>query len=166
MRRAAGWPRLSSGARQTITAWAMNAALIATARERRLQVPIAAAGFANYQRPPFSISPEDGVQLNVTLRERLREKFDIDLFAELEMAGLLGLRDDQQKKIRSILEAKNSAVRGAVPNSQQTAILYITQLAMLAGTTGPRMLGICAKQFAPLTTFGRKTESRAWSKEW
>jgi hypothetical protein len=33
---------------------------------------VAAAGFANYQRPPFSISPEDGVQLNVTLRERLR----------------------------------------------------------------------------------------------
>ena len=33
---------------------------------------IAAAGFANYQRPPLSISPEDGVQLNVTLRDRLR----------------------------------------------------------------------------------------------
>jgi Tol biopolymer transport system component len=33
---------------------------------------IAAAGFANYQRPPFSISPEDGVQLNVTIRDRLR----------------------------------------------------------------------------------------------
>jgi hypothetical protein len=39
-----------------------------------LTVPnvIAAAGFANYQRPPLSVSPEDGVQLNVTLRERLR----------------------------------------------------------------------------------------------
>src|SRR5689334_16682795 len=33
---------------------------------------IAAAGFANYQRPPFSISPEDGVQLNLTVRDRLR----------------------------------------------------------------------------------------------
>jgi len=33
---------------------------------------IAAAGFANYQRPPFSISPEDGVQLNFTVRDRLR----------------------------------------------------------------------------------------------
>ncbi|MFI5229973.1 MAG: hypothetical protein ACHQWU_12950 [Gemmatimonadales bacterium] len=33
---------------------------------------LAAAGFANYQRPPFSISPEDGVQLNVTVRDRLR----------------------------------------------------------------------------------------------
>jgi hypothetical protein len=33
---------------------------------------IAGAGFANYQRPPFSISPEDGVQLNATVRERLR----------------------------------------------------------------------------------------------
>lgn len=30
------------------------------------------AGFANYQRPPFSISPEDGVQLNATVRDRLR----------------------------------------------------------------------------------------------
>jgi hypothetical protein len=33
---------------------------------------IAAAGFANYQRPSFSISPEDGVQLDVTVRDRLR----------------------------------------------------------------------------------------------
>ena len=33
---------------------------------------IAAAGYANYRRPPFSISPEDGVQLNVTVRDRLR----------------------------------------------------------------------------------------------
>jgi len=33
---------------------------------------IAGAGFANYQRPPFSISPEDGVQLNVTVRDRIR----------------------------------------------------------------------------------------------
>ena len=33
---------------------------------------IAAAGFANYQRPALSISPEDGIQANVTLRERLR----------------------------------------------------------------------------------------------
>jgi hypothetical protein len=33
---------------------------------------IAGAGFANYQRPPFSISPEDGVQLNTTIRDRLR----------------------------------------------------------------------------------------------
>ena len=32
---------------------------------------IAAAGFANYQRPPFSISPEDGIQLNATVRDRL-----------------------------------------------------------------------------------------------
>jgi hypothetical protein len=29
------------------------------------------AGFANYQRPPFSISPEDGVSLTVTVRDRL-----------------------------------------------------------------------------------------------
>ena len=33
---------------------------------------VAGAGFANYQRPPFSISPEDGVQLNVAVRDRLR----------------------------------------------------------------------------------------------
>lgn len=33
---------------------------------------IAGAGFANYQRPPFSISPEDGVQLNATVRDRLK----------------------------------------------------------------------------------------------
>lgn len=32
---------------------------------------IAGASFANYQRPPFSISPEDGVSLNVTARDRL-----------------------------------------------------------------------------------------------
>jgi hypothetical protein len=33
---------------------------------------IAALGFANYQRPPFSISPEDGIQFNTTVRDRLR----------------------------------------------------------------------------------------------
>jgi hypothetical protein len=33
---------------------------------------IAAAGFANYRVPSFAISPEDGVQLNVTVRDRLR----------------------------------------------------------------------------------------------
>ena len=33
---------------------------------------IAGAGFANYQRPPLSISAEDGVQLNLTIRDRLR----------------------------------------------------------------------------------------------
>jgi hypothetical protein len=32
---------------------------------------IAAATFANYQRPPFSISPEDGLQASITWRERL-----------------------------------------------------------------------------------------------
>jgi hypothetical protein len=70
-------------------------------------------------------------KISSTLKERLREKFDIDLFAESEMAGLLQLRPEQQKKISSILTAKNSAVSGGVPGSQQTAILYITQLAML-----------------------------------
>src|SRR6185437_15829344 len=33
---------------------------------------LAGAGFANYQRPPFSISPEDGIQFNITVRDRLR----------------------------------------------------------------------------------------------
>jgi hypothetical protein len=33
---------------------------------------VLASGFANYQFAPYSISPEDGVQLNVTLRDRLR----------------------------------------------------------------------------------------------
>ena len=33
---------------------------------------VAAAAFANYQRPVFSISPEDGVQLAVTVRDRFR----------------------------------------------------------------------------------------------
>jgi hypothetical protein len=31
-----------------------------------------AAGFSNLQRPLYSISPEDGVQVNVTVRDRLR----------------------------------------------------------------------------------------------
>lgn len=70
-------------------------------------------------------------KISATLKERLREKFDIDLFAEQELIQLLQLRPDQEKKITSILTAKNSAVRGGVPGSQQTAILYITQLAML-----------------------------------
>jgi hypothetical protein len=33
---------------------------------------VASASFANYQRPPFSISPEDGVSIAVTVRDRLR----------------------------------------------------------------------------------------------
>jgi hypothetical protein len=33
---------------------------------------IAAASFANYQRPAFSISPEDGVVLSATVRDRMR----------------------------------------------------------------------------------------------
>ena len=33
---------------------------------------IAAASFANYQRPAFSISPEDGILLSATVRDRLR----------------------------------------------------------------------------------------------
>jgi hypothetical protein len=35
---------------------------------------IAGAGFANFQRPPFSISPEDGVQFNVTFRDRFNSE--------------------------------------------------------------------------------------------
>ncbi len=33
---------------------------------------IGALGYANYQRPAFSISPEDGLQFNTTLRDRFR----------------------------------------------------------------------------------------------
>ena len=33
---------------------------------------LGAIGFANYQRPSFSISPEDGISFNTTVRERLR----------------------------------------------------------------------------------------------
>ncbi len=33
---------------------------------------IASASFANYQRPPFSISQEDGIQLGVTVRDRIQ----------------------------------------------------------------------------------------------
>jgi len=86
-------------------------------------------GLSNFydEIPTGPIAPK----ISRSLRDRLRERFDIDLFAEVEMAELLKLRADQQKNIRSILEAKNSALRGAVPSSQQTAILYITQLAML-----------------------------------
>jgi hypothetical protein len=36
---------------------------------------VASASFANYQRPPFSISPEDGVALAITVRDRLRSGF-------------------------------------------------------------------------------------------
>ena len=36
---------------------------------------VAAASFANYQRPAFSISPEDGVAVGITVRDRLRTGF-------------------------------------------------------------------------------------------
>jgi hypothetical protein len=48
---------------------------------------IAAAGFANYQRPPLSISPEDGVLLNVTLRDRLRSGATANGPASLSAVG-------------------------------------------------------------------------------
>lgn len=81
----------------------------------------------------FAAAPDGPIvpKISPSLRDRLRDRFDIDLFAEPEMAGLLKLSDEQQRKVRSIIDAKNSAIRGKVPASQQTAILYITQLAML-----------------------------------
>jgi hypothetical protein len=94
-------------------------------RRQLHKVPGLSKVFSDVQEGP--VAPK----ISNTLRERLRERFDIDLFAEDEMSSLLKLRDEQQKKIKSIIAAKNSAIRGGVPNSQQTAILYITQLAML-----------------------------------
>ncbi|MCE9606640.1 MAG: PilZ domain-containing protein [Planctomycetia bacterium] len=70
-------------------------------------------------------------KVSASIRQRLRESFDIDLFDEPEVIGLLHLRPEQQTKIRSVIAAKNSVLRANVPKSQQAAILYITQMAML-----------------------------------
>lgn len=70
-------------------------------------------------------------QVSAGIRQRLRESFDIDLFVEPEVVSLLHLRPEQVTKIRSVIQAKNSVLKASVPKSQQAAILYITQMAML-----------------------------------
>lgn len=84
----------------------------------------------------FAEAPErqavnPGSQMSMSVRQRLREEFDIDLFAEPEVAILLQLRAEQQNKIRNVIDAKNSVIRANVPRTQQAAVLYITQMAML-----------------------------------
>lgn len=71
------------------------------------------------------------LQMSAGIRQRLRESFDIDLFVEPEVVTLLHLRPEQITKIRSVIQAKNSVLKSNVPKSQQAAILYITQMAML-----------------------------------
>ncbi|HEV8446652.1 MAG TPA: hypothetical protein VGQ44_07520 [Gemmatimonadaceae bacterium] len=51
----------------------------------------AALGYANYQRPPFSISPEDGFQFNATVRDRLRSGPAGQGGASLSTVGILSL---------------------------------------------------------------------------
>jgi hypothetical protein len=51
----------------------------------------AALGYANYQRPVFSISPEDGVQFNTTVRDRLRSGPAGQGGASLSTVGILSL---------------------------------------------------------------------------
>jgi len=51
----------------------------------------AALGYANYQRPPFSISPEDGLQFNATVRDRLRSGPSAQGGASLSTVGILSL---------------------------------------------------------------------------
>lgn len=79
------------------------------------------------EQKPFA----PGANVSMSVRQRLREEFDIDLFAEPEVSVLLQLRPEQQTKIRSVIDAKNAVIRTSVPKSQQAAVLYITQMAML-----------------------------------
>ena len=72
-----------------------------------------------------------GPKMSAGLRDRLRHSFDIDLFNEPEMSVLLRLRPEQTTKIQSVIQAKNSVLKPSVPKSQQAALLYITQMAML-----------------------------------
>ena len=51
----------------------------------------AALGYANYQRPAFSISPEDGMQFNTTVRDRLRSGPAGQGGANLSTVGILSL---------------------------------------------------------------------------
>jgi hypothetical protein len=52
---------------------------------------IGAIGYANYQRPAFSISPEDGLQFNTTVRDRLRSGPDGQGAASLSTVATLSL---------------------------------------------------------------------------
>jgi hypothetical protein len=51
----------------------------------------AALGYANYQRPAFSISPEDGFQFNTTVRDRLRSGPSGQGGASLSTVAILSL---------------------------------------------------------------------------
>ena len=51
----------------------------------------AALGYANYQRPAFSISPEDGIQFNTTVRDRLRSGPAGQGGGSLSTVGILSL---------------------------------------------------------------------------
>ena len=89
-------------------------------------------GFSKFFSEPQERLPvTPGEQISKSVRQRLREEFDIDLFAEPEVAILLQLRPEQMNKIRSVIDAKNSVIRASVPRTQQAAVLYITQMAML-----------------------------------
>ncbi|MGC3967023.1 MAG: hypothetical protein QM775_06520 [Pirellulales bacterium] len=88
-------------------------------------------GFSKVFGEPADKGGPVGPKISAGLRDRLRHSFDIDLFNEPEMSVLLRLRPEQQTKIQSVIQAKNSVLKPAVPKSQQAAILYITQMAML-----------------------------------
>jgi len=96
-------------------------------RKQLAKVPGFSKVFMAPEEKPGPIAPK----ISQGLRDRLRESFDINLFAEPEMSVLLRLRPEQQTKIKSVIDAKNSVLRSAAPKSQQAAILYITQMAML-----------------------------------
>jgi hypothetical protein len=95
-------------------------------RKQLSKVPGLSKVFADPEAAPPLRGP-----LSMSIRQRLRDEFDIDLFAEPEISVILQLRVEQQSKIKTIIEAKNSVVRSNVPKSQQAAVLYITQMAML-----------------------------------
>lgn len=88
-------------------------------------------GFSKVFGEPEEKGGPIGPKISAGLRDRLRHSFDIDLFNEPEMSVLLRLRPEQQGKIQSVIQAKNSVLKPSVPKSQQAAILYITQMAML-----------------------------------
>lgn len=96
-------------------------------RRQLVKVP----GFSKVFSVPDDKGGPVGPKISAGLRDRLRHSFDIDLFSEPEMSVLLRLRPEQQGKITSVIQAKNSVLKPSVPKSQQAAILYITQMAML-----------------------------------
>ena len=78
---------------------------------------IAGASFANYQRPPFSISPEDGMSVSATVRDRLAQRRHRVGRAEHQRRGIGGAVQITRSSPASRTTCSRCAARSAGPTT-------------------------------------------------